>query len=98
MHHQANRAGQDTEEIHHGDGNDHDRQQLGIGGNIGSGRAVPPTVPVTETDTGALIVQGRPNRPRVYLTPGEAATLRGELAIVFGSAERALRDGQEEAR
>lgn len=61
MHHEGNRAGQDTEDRRHGDGNDHDRQQLGIGGNIRSSTAVPPTVLVTEMDNGALIVQGRPD-------------------------------------
>ena len=58
------------------------------------GTAMPPTVLVTEMDTGALVVQGRPDGPRVYLTPVEAVALRRELATAFRNAERELRDGQ----
>lgn len=77
---------------------DHGRQKLGIGGDIRPATPVPPTVLATEMDNGALIVQGRPDGPRTYLTPGEAVSLRRELATAFGSVERGLRDGQGEAR
>lgn len=96
MHHEDNRAGQDTEGLRHGDGTDHD--QLGVGGTTGSGVAVPPTVLVTELDNGVLIVQGRPDGPRVSLTPSQAIALRRELATAFGRAGRGLGDGQGELR
>ena len=70
--HEVNRAGQDTGDRCHGDR--HEGQHHGSD-TIGPG-VVPPTVLVTETDTGALIVQGRPDGPRVYLSPGEAVPLR----------------------
>lgn len=100
MHHEDNCAGQDTEDSGHGDGNAHDWQQGGGGirGNIRTGTAVPPTVLVTAMDTGALIVQGRPDGPRVYLTPGEAVALRRELATAFRSAKRGRRDSQSGPR
>jgi hypothetical protein len=59
---------------------------------------VPPTVLVTELDNGVLIIQGRPEGPRVYLSRVDALPLRRELAAAFGSAERALLDDQGEAR
>jgi hypothetical protein len=96
VYHDSNRAGQDTEDRRHG--TDHDRDQLSVGGDIQSSTVVPPTVLVTEMNNGALILQGRPDGPRVYLTPGQAVGLRGELATAFGSAERGLDDGQGEVR
>ena len=92
--HQGNYVGQVTGDRCHGEGNDHDGQHRGSGGTIGSGVAVPPTVLVTETDTGALIVQGRPEGPRVYLSLGEAAALRRELATAFESAPQRPGDGR----
>jgi hypothetical protein len=62
------------------------------------GTVMPPTVLVTETDTGALIVQGRHDGPRVYLSPGEAVAQRREPATAFRGAERELRDGQDDPR
>lgn len=97
MHHEGNRAGQDTEGLRHGDGTDPDRDQLGVGGDIRSGTAVPPTVLVTEMDNGALILQGRPDGPRVYLTPDQAVGLRRELATAFRSSELGLGDGRDGA-
>lgn len=94
MHHDGNRVGQDTEGLRHGDGTDHD--QLGVGGTTGSDVAVPPTVLVTELDNGTLILQGRPDGPRVSLTPGQAIALRRELATAFASAGPRLGDGQGE--
>lgn len=96
MHHEGNCAGQEPEDKRHGDGTDHNHDQLGVGGTTGSGMAVPPTVLVTEVDNGALIVQGRPDGPRMHLTPGQAVALRGELATAFGCAGRGLGDSQGE--
>lgn len=90
MHHEGNRAGQDTEDHCHGDGHD----QLGVAGTTGSGMAVPPTVLVTEMDNGILFLQGRPDGPRVSLTPDQALALRQELATAFRSAGRGLGDGR----
>lgn len=98
MHPKGNRAGQDTENTCHGDDHDHNRDQLGVGGTSGTGMAVPPTVLVPAMDNGTLILQGRPDGPRVSLTPGQALTLRRELATAFGSAERRRGDGQGDIR
>jgi hypothetical protein len=92
VHHEGNRADQDTEVIRHGEGTD--RDQLGVESDIRSGTAVPPTVLVTEMDHGALILQDRPDGPRVYLGPGDAIALRRELISAFGNAERRLHDGR----
>lgn len=94
MHHEGNHAGQDTVDGWHGDDHHHDRQHRGNGSTIRTSTAVPPTVLVTETDTGALIVQGRPDGPRVYLSPGEALALRRELTTVFESAPQGPGDGR----
>lgn len=94
MHHQRNYTGQVTGDRCHGEGNDHDWQRRSLGATIGSGVVVPPTVLVTETDTGALIVQGRPDGPRVYLSPGKALALRRELTTVFESAPQGPGDGR----
>jgi hypothetical protein len=61
------------------------------------GTTMPPTVLVTELDDGVLILQGRPDGPRVHLSRVDALPLRLELAVV-GSAERALPGDQDEAR
>ena len=45
---------------------------------------VPPTVLVTELDNGTLILQGRPDGPRVWLSPNEAVPLKRELEAAFG--------------
>ena len=58
---------------------------------------MPPTVLVSELDNGALIIQGRPDGPRVYLSRVNALPLRRELAAAFGSAERVRPDDQGEA-
>ncbi len=60
--------------------------------------AMPPTLLVTELHNGALIIQGRPGGPRVYLSRVDSMPLRRELAAAFGSAQRALPDDQGEAR
>jgi hypothetical protein len=57
-----------------------------------------PTVLVTELDNGTLIVQGRPDGPRVWLEPDEAAPLKRELAAAFDRFELAAAgSGQGEA-
>jgi hypothetical protein len=88
--HQDHRADHDANDEHHGDEQD---QQLGarIGGRIDipPGMLMPPTVLVTELDNGALIVQGRPDGPRVWLEPDEAAPLKRELAAAFDRFELA---------
>jgi hypothetical protein len=55
------------------------------GRSIRPATTVPPTVLVTELDNGALILQGRPDGPRLYLNPADAIPLRFELARAFGS-------------
>jgi len=56
---------------------------------------MPSTVLITEMDNGALILQGRPDGPRVYLSRANALPLRRELAAAFGSTERALSSGNQ---
>ena len=68
------------------------------GGITESDMAVPPTVLVTAMDNGVLLLQGRPDGPRVSRPPGRALALRRELATAFGSAGRRLGDGQGEIR
>lgn len=97
MHPRDNRAGQDTENTRHGDDHDHNREQHGAG-TSGSGIAVPPTVLVTAMDNGALILQGKPDGPRVSLLPGQALVLRRELATAFGSVERRPGDSRGDIR
>jgi hypothetical protein len=63
VHHEGNHAGQDTGDDCHGNGHDHEWQHHGNGSIIRTGAIVPPTVLVTEIDTGGLIVQGRPDAP-----------------------------------
>ncbi|MGH3548575.1 MAG: hypothetical protein ACRDQU_10800 [Pseudonocardiaceae bacterium] len=61
--------------------------------------AMPPTVLVTEMDNGAVILQGRPDGPRVYLSRAEAVPLKRELAAAFGSTEQAPSSGyRDDAR
>jgi hypothetical protein len=58
----------------------------------------PPTVLITELDNGTLILQGRPDGPRVWLNPDEAVPLKRELAAAFGRNELAVAgDDQGEA-
>lgn len=56
---------------------------LHIGRNIHPGVSVPPTILVTELDNGALVLQGRPDGPRVRLSSADAIPLRRELAAAF---------------
>jgi hypothetical protein len=77
MAYEANRAGQDA-----------DGQVLGDG--IRPSTALPPTLLVTELDTGELVVQGRPAGPRVRLSPDDALPLRWELAAAFERAEQVV--------
>lgn len=99
--HQDERAAHDTNDEHHGDGQARQDQQLD--GRIDSridippGMLMPPTVLVTELDNGALILQGRPDGPRVWLNPDEAAPLRRALARAFGSPDLVSSSGQGEA-
>ncbi|MGH3775885.1 MAG: hypothetical protein ACRDRR_09130 [Pseudonocardiaceae bacterium] len=54
---------------------------------------------VTEMGNGTLILQGRPDGPRLYLSRADAAPLKRELAAAFGSIERALSsDTRDDAR
>jgi hypothetical protein len=70
----------------------------GAGRSIRPSTTVPPTVLMTELDNGALILQGRPDGPRVRMSLADAMPLRRELAAAFGRAEPALRNGQSETR
>lgn len=57
-----------------------------IGHGVRPATTVPPTVLMTELDDGMLMLQGRPDGPRVWLKPAEAIPLRYELARAFGSS------------
>lgn len=98
MQHESNRASRDTDEQGHGNGQA-DQQQPAIEHGIQPSTTVPPTVLITELDNGTLIVQGRPDGPRVWLNPDDAVPLQRELAVVFGRTRPAgASDGQGEAR
>ncbi len=98
MEHENNRASRDTDDKFHGNGLA-DQQQPAIKHGIQPSATVPPTVLVTELDNGTLIVQGRPNGPRVWLNPDEAVPLKRELAVVFGRIRfDGASGGQGEAR
>lgn len=57
-----------------------------IGQGVRPATTVPPTVLMTELDDGMLMLQGRPDGPRVWLKPAEAIPLRYERARAFGSS------------
>jgi hypothetical protein len=69
---QDDRADHDANDERPGDGK---AQQPDIRISIRPKMAVPPTVLVTELDNGTLILQGRPDGPRVWLEPDDAAPL-----------------------
>jgi hypothetical protein len=52
---------------------------------------------VTELDTGELVIQGRPDGPRVRLSPDDALPLRWELAAAFERAEQIVPSDDGEA-
>jgi hypothetical protein len=87
--HQDERAAHDANDEHHGDELARQDQQLGGRIDIPPGMLMPPTVLVTELDNGTLILQGRPDGPRVWLEPDEAAPLKRELAAAFDRFELA---------
>ena len=61
--------------------------------------AVPPTVLLTELESGALLLQGTPYGPRRRLSPADAVPIKRELAAAFGSAELTQRNNdQDETR
>lgn len=75
------------------------QQPSGTGRSIRPGITVPPTVLVTGLDNGTLILQGRPDGPRVWLEPADAGPLRRVLAAAFGCTELAAAGhGQDNAR
>lgn len=82
MEHEGNRPHRDTADEPRDDGRE--LQERGIR----PGTAVPPTVLVTELDNGTLILQGRPDGPRVSLKPDEAVPLKRTLARAFSSPDR----------
>jgi hypothetical protein len=49
--------------------------------------AIPLTVLITELDSGTLILQGRPDGPRVRLSPSDGVPLKRALAAAFGRTE-----------
>ena len=55
---------------------------------------MPPTVLLTELDNGTLVLQGRPDGPRVRLSSADAVPLKRELAAAL---ERTTADDQGEA-
>jgi hypothetical protein len=86
-----------TDDERHSDGQD--RQQLGIGRSLRPGTATPPTVLLTELDNGVLVIQGRPDGPRVYLSAADVLPLKRELAVAFERIElTAAGDDQDAAR
>jgi hypothetical protein len=78
------RADHDANDERPGDGQ---AQQPDIRISIRPKMAVPPTVLVTELDNGTLILQGRPDGPRVWLEPDDAAPLKRELVAAFDRFE-----------
>lgn len=86
--HYADGAGRDTEDRHHGNGQ---AEQL-------DGTDYDTTTPPTVLDNGTLVLQGRPNGLRVYLSPSDTAPLKRELAAVFLPTELRLCGDQDDAR
>jgi hypothetical protein len=70
----------------------------GVGRSIRPSTTVPPTVLMTELDSGALILQGRPDGPRVRLSQADAVPLRRELTAAFRRTELELCGDQDDAR
>jgi hypothetical protein len=94
--HEGPRPHRGTDDERHGDGQDH--QQLGTSRDVPLGTAMPPTVLLTQMDNGALILQGRPDGPRVYLSSANALPLKRKLAVAFERIElTAEGDGHGEA-
>lgn len=83
---------QSTDDERHGGGQGH--EQLGIGRGLRPGTAMPPTVLLTELDNGTLVLQGRPDGPRVRLSSADAVPLKRDLAAAL---ERTRADDQGEA-
>ncbi|HEY6424613.1 MAG TPA: hypothetical protein VIY28_15485 [Pseudonocardiaceae bacterium] len=83
--HERDRASRDTEPWH---GNGQADQQPAVE------RVMPSTVLVTELDNGTLILQGRPDGPRVWLEPDEAVPPKRELAAAFARPKLAASDDQ----
>lgn len=76
----------DLGDLGEGDGSADELTQLIIGPIMPPSMALLPTVLVTELDSGELVIQGRPDGPRVYLSPDDAVPLKRELARAFGSS------------
>lgn len=72
VHSEGNQVGQATWSDHHGNG---------------QSMTTPSTMLITELDSGALVLQGRPDGPRAYLSPADAAPLKRELAAAFERTE-----------
>jgi hypothetical protein len=88
--HEGYRPHQSTDDECHGGGQDY--QQLGIGRSLQLGTAMPPSVLLTELDNGTLVLQGRPDGPRVRLSLTDAVPLKRELAAAL---ERTATDDQD---
>jgi hypothetical protein len=98
LEHDGTHAARRTRGVGHGNGRA-EQQQSATEHGIPPGRTVPPTVLVTELDNGSLILQGRPEGPRVWLGPAEAAPLKQELVAAFGRTRLAAPgDDQDQAR
>lgn len=95
MEHEGNRPHRDSEDERQGDEQD---GQLGsrIGIQPKMPILLPPTVLVTELDNGTLIVQGRPDGPRVWLEPDQAVPLKRELAAAFERFELAAAGDEQD--
>ncbi len=76
-------TGTDASGFYRGDGSGELSSLLDVSCGIHPSVSVPPTVLVTEMDTGALVLQGRRDGPRVHLSSKDAVPLRRELAAAF---------------
>lgn len=97
-HENSGQAGKDTDGFRRGDDSDELPPLPGVGRSIQPGVSMPPTVLSTELANGTLIIQGRPDGPRVHLSPDDAIPLRRELAAAFARDDIRCAGDQEYRR
>ncbi|MGQ0718183.1 MAG: hypothetical protein ACT4NP_12920 [Pseudonocardiales bacterium] len=83
MEQDGSRIGQDTDDVHDGDGQD--QRQHGIRRSIRPGTIAPLTVLVADMGDGSLFLEGWRDGPSAYLSPPDALPLRRELIRAFDS-------------
>jgi hypothetical protein len=76
-------AGTDQECAYQRHSNGQGEQQTDLDYNFQFRVTLPPTVLFTELDNGALVVQGRPDGPRVWLSPTDAVNIQVG-SLIFG--------------